>query len=90
MSPFRKSFFNLATGIAFLVSALVLAFSSVSLRSFGFGLLPFLAYNTYLELLAFVSIGVGGFFVFRAGQARPASRTPTRTLVEQVKDVAET
>jgi hypothetical protein len=90
MSSFREFFLNLAIGIAFLVSALILASSSVSLRSFGFGLTSFLEYDPYLELLAFVSVGVGGFFVFRAGQVKPASHAPARTLIEQVKDVIET
>jgi len=89
MSPFRESYLNLVVGIVFLVSALVLAFSSVSVRSFGFGLTYFLVYNPYLELLAFVSVGVGGFFVFRAGRIKPACPAPTKTLIEQVKAVSE-
>ena len=89
MSSLRQSYLNLAIGVAFLISALVLAFSSVSLRSFGLGP-PFLRYDPYLELLAFVSVGLGGFFMFRAGQSRPASRAPARSLIEQVKDVNET
>jgi hypothetical protein len=90
MSPYRESYLNLVVGIVFFVSALVLAFSSVSVRSFGFGLTSYLVYNPYLELMAFVSVGVGGFLVFRAGRFRPANPAPTRTLIEQVKAVSET
>ena len=88
MSSLREFYLNLVIGILFLVSALVLAISSVSLRFFEFGP-PSLGYDPYLELLAFVSVGVGGFFMFRAGQLRPASHAPARSLIEQVKDVTE-
>ena len=85
----RESYLNLAIGIAFLVLALVLAFSSVSIRSFFFGPPAFLGFDPYLELLSFVSLGVGVYFTFRAGQTKPASQIPSRTLIEQVKDVKQ-
>jgi hypothetical protein len=89
MSPYRASVLKLGMGIVFLVAALLIAFSSYSIRLFEFRP-PTIGYNPYLELLAFVAAGVGGFFIFRAGQLRPASHAPSKTLAEQVKDVVET
>ena len=89
MKPAQQSILYVTIGLVFMVSALVSAFSSVSLRVFGFGL-PSLRYNPYLELLAFVSVGLGGFFMFRAGQIKPANKIPSKSLIEQVRQVSET
>jgi hypothetical protein len=72
----------------FLVSSLALAFLSATIQPFAFGL-PILRYNIYLILLAFAFTAVGGFLLFRAGQAKPPSSVLRKTLVEQVKSVKD-
>ncbi len=88
MSTTRDFLIYAAIGAAFLVSSLASAFSSVSLVQFGLG--PFiLRYNPYLELLAVVFMAAGGFFMFKAGQAKPPSSVLRKSLAEQVKSVKE-
>ena len=88
LSSVRNSLFYALIGVMFLVSSLALAFFSATLLPFAFGP-PILRYNIYLILLAFVFTAVGGFFLFRAGQAKPPSSVLRKTLVEQVKSVKE-
>ena len=89
LSSTRNSFAYVLVGIAFLVSSLVLAFYSVSVQPLGVFGPPVLRYNAYLILLSFAFVSVGGFFLFRAGQAKPPSPVLRKTLVEQVKSVKE-
>ena len=88
LSTTRSAFLYAVIGIVFLISSLMLAYSSVSLAGFGFGPV-FLRYNPFLGLLAFVFVVAGGFFMFRAGQAKPLATTLRKSLVEQVKSVKE-
>jgi hypothetical protein len=88
LSSVRNSLFYALVGVVFLASSLVLAFFSASVQPFAFGP-PILRYNIYLILLAFAFTGIGGFFLFRAGQAKPPSSVLRKTLVEQVKSVKE-
>ena len=74
-------------GVAFLVTSLAFAYSSISLESFVFG--SVIRYNLYLTLLAFVFVAAGGFCLFRAGQSKPPSSVLRKTLVEQVKAVKD-
>jgi hypothetical protein len=89
LSSTGNSIAYVLVGIAFLVSSLVLAFYSVSIQPLGVFGPPVLRYNSYFILLAFAFISVGGFFLFRAGHAKPPSSVLRKTLVEQVKSVKE-
>ena len=89
LSSIRNSIAYALVGIAFLVSSLVFVFYSMSIQPLGVFGPPVLRYNSYLILLAFAFVSVGGFFLFRAGQAKPPSSVLRKTLVEQVKSVKE-
>jgi hypothetical protein len=87
MSPMRECLIYAGIGGLFLISSLVFAFFSASIAPFGFH--PILRYNAYMELLSLVFAGTGGFFLFRAGQSKPATSVLRKSLAEQVKSVKE-
>jgi hypothetical protein len=88
LSSTRDFIIYVVIGIALLVSSLVLAFSSVSVRVVDFGPV-ILRYDPFSELLAFIFLSGGGYLMFRAGQAKPAGSVLKKSLVEQVKSVQE-
>jgi len=88
LSGSRNFIFYVVLGVIFLIASLVLAFSSISAGFVAFGTI-ILRYNPFLEILAFVCLGAGGYLMFLAGRAKPPSAALRKTLVEQVKSVEE-
>lgn len=88
MTSMRDSIIYTGIGIVCLFVSLLFAFDSVSVRLFAFGPVV-VRYNPFMELLAFVFVSLGGFFMFRAGQARPPSPGLKKSLADQVKSVEE-